>query len=176
MASPEISPIDHCENKPCSTNNGSYENAAVMENHIFKKSRNKEEYMAWLLSYSCIFKIWHKVRKPTQPPPQQNAEMNQQNMMPDPLNALQTLASQGNRNAQMPGGPNPNQMGPGGPVAASNLLQTLNQQRPGQQMQQMQGIRGQMPMGAGPNQQMMQQMGGNMGGGMQMNVLVVVVV
>ncbi|XP_036345964.1 mediator of RNA polymerase II transcription subunit 15-like, partial [Rhagoletis pomonella] len=71
------------------------------------------------------------------------------------------------RNAQMPGGPNPNQMGPGGPVAASNLLQTLNQQRPGQQMQQLQSIRGQMPMAAGPNQQMMQQMGGEM----QMNVI-----
>ena len=92
--------------------------------------------------------------------------------MPDPLNALQTLASQGNRNAQMAAGPNPNQMGPGGPAAATNLLQTLSQQRPGQQMQQMQGIRGQMPMGASPNQQMMQQMSGNMGGGgMQMNVI-----
>lgn len=105
-------------------------------------------------------------------------------MMQDPLNALQNLASQGNRNAQTmpmgPGGPNPNQMAPGGPVAASNLLQTLNQQRPGQQMQQMQSIRGQMPMGGGnvsgpgqglnvvggPGQQMLGQMSG-----MQMNVM-----
>uniref|UniRef100_A0A034WK64 Mediator of RNA polymerase II transcription subunit 15 n=1 Tax=Bactrocera dorsalis TaxID=27457 RepID=A0A034WK64_BACDO len=146
-------------------------NASVMENHIFKKSRSKEEYMGLVAKLFMHFQDLAQ-RKPTQPPPQQNTEMNQQGMMPDPLNALQTLASQGNRNAQMAGGPNPNQMGPGGPAAATNLLQTLSQQRPGQQMQQMQGIRGQMPMSAGPNQQMMQQMSGNMGGGgMQMNVI-----
>ena len=106
--------------------------------------------------------------------------------MQDPLNALQTLASQGNRNPQMmsmPGGPNV-QQGPAGAAPASNLLQTLNQQRPGQQqMQQMQGIRPQMAMGAGGpgqqqgnivgtgpgQQQIMPQMGGP--GGLQMNVM-----
>lgn len=49
--------------------------------------------------------------RPQQAPPP-NAEIPQQNMMQDPLNALQTLASQGNRNPQMmsmPGGPNAQQ-------------------------------------------------------------------
>lgn len=66
-----------------------------------------------------------------QPPP--NSDIGNGNIMQDPLNALQNLASQGNRNAQMlpMPGPNPNQMAAGNVVgvnaAASNLLQTLNQ-------------------------------------------------
>lgn len=67
--------------------------------------------------------------------------------MPDPINALQTLATQGTRNNQMMGmGPGPQ----GPPITASNLLQTLNQ-RPGQVMQgnmpgQMPVMQGNMPM------------------------------
>lgn len=96
-------------------------------------------------------------KQPQQAAPN-NPEMSQQNMVQDPLNALQNLASQGNRNQMMgAGGPNANQMsgGPGVGPAASNLLQTLNQQRPGQQQQH----------------QMMAQMGGPGAGGMQMNVM-----
>ncbi|XP_065357329.1 mediator of RNA polymerase II transcription subunit 15 [Calliphora vicina] len=169
-----------------STGQDGIKNAGVMENHIFKKSKNKDEYLGLVAKLFMHFKDLSQ-RRPQQAP-QPNAEMGQQNMMQDPLNALQNLASQGNRNPQMmsmPGGPNVQQgAGPGGPVPASNLLQTLNQQRPGQQqMQQMQGIRPQMAMGAGGpgqqqgnivgsgpgQQQMMPQMGGP--GGLQMNVM-----
>lgn len=81
--------------------------------------------------------------------------------MPDPINALQNLASQGSRNnSQMMGGmggPQPGQMaGPQQmpPITASNLLQTLN--RPGQNMNNMTGVRPGMGMvpngGQMPNQ------------------------
>lgn len=85
--------------------------------------------------------------------------------MPDPINALQNLASQGTRNnAQMMGGmggPQQNQIGgpqqmP--PITASNLLQTLN--RPGQNM--MPGVR--PTMGMVPN-------GGQMANQLQGQVL-----
>lgn len=81
--------------------------------------------------------------------------------MPDPINALQNLASQGTRNNSQimggMGGPQQNQMGgpqqmP--PITASNLLQTLN--RPGQNMSNMPGVRPTMGMvpngGQIPNQ------------------------
>lgn len=66
--------------------------------------------------------------------------------MQDPINALQTLASQGTRTNQMMGMGGP-QAGPMGgpqampPIAASNLLQNLNQ-RPGQGLQGLQGLQG----------------------------------
>lgn len=53
--------------------------------------------------------------------------------MPDPINALQTLASQGSRNNQMMGmAGGPQSVSMGGPqqmpsISATNLLQTLNQ-------------------------------------------------
>lgn len=58
---------------------------------------------------------------------QDGGNPNQQGGMPDPINALQTLATQGTRPPMMGG-----QMGPGGPMNqmgggnASNLLNTLN--------------------------------------------------
>lgn len=69
--------------------------------------------------------------------------------MPDPINALQNLASQGTRNNQMmgmggvgpPGGSQSVPMGGGPqqiPNIASNLLQTLNR-GPGQGIQNLQG-------------------------------------
>lgn len=65
--------------------------------------------------------------------------------MPDPINALQNLASQGTRNNQMMGmaGAQQGPMGPQNmtPITASNLLQTLNQ-RPGQTLQGLQGLQG----------------------------------
>ncbi|XP_039146931.1 mediator of RNA polymerase II transcription subunit 15 [Drosophila simulans] len=159
-------------------------NAGVMENHIFRKSRTKDEYLGLVAKLFMHYKDMSRKSQQQQqqqqqqggPPP--NAEMGGgQNMMQDPLNALQNLASQGNRNPQMmPMGAGGGAPVPGGPGTASNLLQSLNQQRPGQQqMQPMPNIRGQMPMGAGGAgaQQMMQvqqmQQGGNAPG--VMNVM-----
>jgi len=159
-------------------------NAGVMENHIFRKSRTKDEYLGLVAKLFMHYKDMSRKSQQQQqqqqqqggPPP--NAEMGGgQNMMQDPLNALQNLASQGNRNPQMmPMGAGGGAPVPGGPGTASNLLQSLNQQRPGQQqMQPMSNIRGQMPMGAGGAgaQQMMQvqqmQQGGNAPG--VMNVM-----
>lgn len=108
---------------------------------------------------------------------------NQGGLAPDPINALQNLASQGSRNQMMNmGGPqsqmqqhgNPGmasmqaQMGQQGPIVsqggpqaqtATNLLQTLN--RPQLNMQLQNKLGG--AMGMVPNQG---QMGGNMVGGM----------
>lgn len=74
--------------------------------------------------------------------------------MPDPINALQNLASQGSRNPMMNMGPQPGQMGGPQQGTATNLLQTLNR---------------------GPTQQMMMgnmpgNMPGNMGGNLPMQV------
>lgn len=66
--------------------------------------------------------------------------------MPDPINALQNLASQGTRNNQMMGMAGAQAAPMGGPqnmtpITASNLLQNLNQ-RPGQTLQGLQGLQG----------------------------------
>lgn len=88
--------------------------------------------------------------------------------MPDPINALQTLASQGTRNNNPMMGMGGPQSGPMGgpqqmpPITASNLLQTLN--RPGQNMSNIQVRQG---MGMVPNNGPMQNsMGGQMQGQM----------
>ncbi|XP_058453733.1 mediator of RNA polymerase II transcription subunit 15 [Malaya genurostris] len=109
----------------------SSKNALEMENHVFTKARNKDEYLGYVARL-----ILHVREMNSKNKNQQNANTNQdggnsgqQGGMPDPINALQTLASQGTR-PQMMGG----QMGPGGPMGggqmgtgnASNLLQTLN--------------------------------------------------
>uniref|UniRef100_A0A6P4F5D1 Mediator of RNA polymerase II transcription subunit 15 n=1 Tax=Drosophila rhopaloa TaxID=1041015 RepID=A0A6P4F5D1_DRORH len=158
-------------------------NASVMENHIFRKSRTKDEYLGLVAKLFMHYKDMSRKSQQQQQQqqqqqggPPQNPEMGGgQNMMQDPLNALQNLASQGNRNPQMmPMGAGGAPVA-GGPGTASNLLQSLNQQRPGQQqMQPMPNIRGQMPMGSGGGggaQQMMQQQmqGGNAPG--VMNVM-----
>lgn len=65
--------------------------------------------------------------------------------MPDPINALQNLASQGSRNPMMNMGPQPGQMGgPPQQTTATNLLQTLNR-GPGQPMM-MGNMQSNMPM------------------------------
>lgn len=53
--------------------------------------------------------------------------------MPDPINALQNLASQGSRNPMINMGPQSGQMGGPQQPTATNLLQTLSR-GPGQQM------------------------------------------
>lgn len=63
--------------------------------------------------------------------------------MPDPINALQNLASQGSRNSMMTMGPQPGQMGGPQQGTATNLLQTLNR-GPAQQMM-MGNMPGNMP-------------------------------
>lgn len=114
------------------------------------------------MRYLLLNQFFNLGKIPQGPPPNVEMVAAQQNMMQDPLNALQNLASQGNRQQMMglsggPGGgpvngpgsgPGQQMATPGGPVAASSLLQSLNQQRPGQQqMPQMQGLRPQMTMG-----------------------------
>lgn len=134
-------------------------NSIDMENHVFMKAKTKEEYLGFVARLilhvremskfyspemgSCLNKIFVL-----------DTKKGAQNGMPDPINALQNLASQGNRNnAQMMGGMGGSQPGQmGGPqqmpsITASNLLQTLN--RPGQNMNNMPGVR--TGMGMVPN-------------------------
>lgn len=140
-------------------------NPTSLENHIFTKSNSREEYVQYaskLISHfrNQINQNQNKQMQQQQQQHKQEIEMavgqgGPPNMIPDPINALQNLASQGSRpvsTGQMPGPGGQMQQGvpmQGGPnnINASNLLQTLNQQRPGQQPQQnqqMQGMRGQM--------------------------------
>ncbi|CAG5048317.1 unnamed protein product [Parnassius apollo] len=176
-------------------------NSSEMENHVYMKAKTREEYM------NMVAKLILHVREMSQPkqnqagtamqgPNQNQAGPNQQvqsqpgqvpqgpnsqtGLAPDPINALQNLASQGTRNQMMNMGqgqmqqqgvlgPNPGmaglqaqigQQGPivsqGGPQSqtATNLLQTLNQ-RPQLNMQ----LQNKLSMGMVPNQN---QMGNNM--------------
>lgn len=140
----------------------SSKNGLEMENHVFQKARNKDEYLGYVARL-----ILHVREMNSKNKNQQNAvggqdggNPGQQGGMPDPINALQTLASQGTRPPMMGG-----QMGPNGPMGAgnaSNLLQTLN--RPQMPMTGgMAGMQGDNRVGAMvPNQ-----MGGMMPGQMQ---------
>ncbi|XP_073941346.1 LOW QUALITY PROTEIN: mediator complex subunit 15 [Choristoneura fumiferana] len=175
-------------------------NSSEMENHVFMKAKTREEYM------NMVAKLILHVREMSQPKQNQAPNMqgpnqnqggpnpqvqNQQGqgqqgpsqpgLAPDPINALQNLASQGTRNQMMNIGPQgqmqqqgvmgPNQgmgmqgqMGQQGPInsqgpqaqTATNLLQTLNQ-RPQLNMN-LQGKLG-GAMGMVPNQPPMGGMG-----------------
>ncbi|XP_047987105.1 mediator of RNA polymerase II transcription subunit 15 [Leguminivora glycinivorella] len=160
-------------------------NSSEMENHVFNKAKTREEYMNMVAK--LILHVREMSAQPKQnqgqamqgpnqnqagPNPQQNQQPNQQGpsqpgLAPDPINALQNLASQGTRNQMMNigpqgqmqqqgvMGPNPGmmqgQMGQqtivsqGQPQTATNLLQTLNQ-RPQLNMLQgkLQGAMGMM--------------------------------
>ncbi|KAL4719491.1 hypothetical protein ACJJTC_002122 [Scirpophaga incertulas] len=179
-------------------------NSSEMENHVFSKAKTREEYM------NMVAKLILHVREMSQPKQNQGAPNMQapnqgqqgpnpqgqpgqaqqtpnaqSGMQPDPINALQNLASQGSRNQMMMGpqgqmqqqgvlGPNPSmagmqQMGQQGPIVsqggpqaqtATNLLQTLTQ-RPQMNMQLPNKLGG--GMGMVPNQG---QMGNTMVGGM----------
>lgn len=164
-------------------------NSIEMENHVFQKAKNKEEYLSFVAR--LILHVREMNSKKGQPGPMNGVPGGQQQQapgMPDPINALQNLASQGSRNAMvgMGGPPQPGQMGSG--QGAANLLQTLNRGPGGQQIMMGGGMPGNMAMqvprmqnmGMAPNNQMpgqmpMQlqgqmagQMGGQMGGQMQM--------
>ncbi|XP_013147176.1 PREDICTED: mediator of RNA polymerase II transcription subunit 15 isoform X2 [Papilio polytes] len=176
-------------------------NSSEMENHVYMKAKTREEYM------NMVAKLILHVREMSQPKQNQaggamqgsnqnqpgpNTQVqaqqsqapqgpnSQSGLAPDPINALQNLASQGTRNQMMNMGqgqmqqqgvmgPNPGmgglqaQIGQQGPIvsqggpqsqAATNLLQTLNQ-RPPLNMQ----LQNKLGMGMVPNQN---QMGNNM--------------
>lgn len=149
-------------------------NSMEMESHVFQKARSKEEYLGFVAR--LILHVREMSTKKT--------GMNGPNQggpgMPDPINALQNLASQGSRNSQMIGGmgtpPQGQQMGGSqqvGPQNATNLLQTLNR-GPAPGMGNMPvGMQGNMSNTIQPN---MAQMGGQMAGnipvGMQGNMAV----
>ncbi|CAG9769099.1 unnamed protein product [Ceutorhynchus assimilis] len=163
-------------------------NSVEMENHVYQKAKNKEEYLSFVARLILHVREMIPIidSKKGQPGPMGGVPGAQQQQPPgiqDPINALQNLASQGSRNSMvMSGPPQPGQMG--GPGQGGNsLMQPMNQR----QIMMGGGMPGSMPMQVGPqnmnmppNNQMpgqmpMQlqgpmggQMGGQMGGGMQM--------
>ncbi|XP_049870982.1 mediator of RNA polymerase II transcription subunit 15 [Pectinophora gossypiella] len=180
-------------------------NSTEMENHVFIKAKNREEYMNMVAKLILHLREMSQPKQnqgapnmqgpnqnqqgpnqqvQNQPGPQQSGPNSQSGLAPDPINALQNLASQGSRNQMMnmgpqgqmqQMGPNPGmglqaQMGQQGPIVsqgpqaqtATNLLQTLNQ-RPQLNMQLPNKLGG--GMGMVPNQgQMGNNMVGQMGG------------
>ncbi|XP_029720029.1 mediator of RNA polymerase II transcription subunit 15 [Aedes albopictus] len=152
----------------------SSKNGLEMENHVFQKARNKDEYLGYVARLILHVREMNTKNKNQQNPAgsaQDGGNPNQQGGgMPDPINALQTLATQGTRPQMMggqmggpgPGGPMGNQMGGGG--NASNLLNTLN--RPQMPMTGgMANMQGRVGAMGGPNQ-MGGMMPGQMPGGM----------
>ncbi|KAH0954111.1 hypothetical protein HN011_011162 [Eciton burchellii] len=119
-------------------------NGTEMESHVFRKAKNKEEYLGFVAR--LILHV-REMKKDAVSNASGTTAANNPGM-PDPIGALQTLARQGTGNNQMMsmGGPGPNHQGiiPQ-PTAntATNLLQSLNQ-RPGQPMN-MPGMQNKMP-------------------------------
>ncbi|XP_041776687.1 mediator of RNA polymerase II transcription subunit 15 [Anopheles merus] len=163
----------------------SSKNGIEMENHVFHKARNKDEYLGFvarLILHVREMNTKHKNQQNAAAAAAAAAQQAQQDGggnssqqggggggggsgMPDPINALQNLASQGTRPQMMgqmgvgPGGPMGGQMGGAG--QASNLLHSL---RPQMQMGGMGGPMQGNRVGMGPGNQM----GGMMGGPNQM--------
>ncbi|ENN79019.1 hypothetical protein YQE_04521, partial [Dendroctonus ponderosae] len=97
-----------------------------MENHVFQKAKNREEYLSFVAR--LILHVREMNKKPGQLSGVPGGQQQQAPGMPDPINALQNLASQGSRNSMvgMGGPPQANQMrGPG--QGNANLLQPINQ-------------------------------------------------
>ncbi|KAL1512579.1 hypothetical protein ABEB36_002151 [Hypothenemus hampei] len=156
-------------------------NSLEMENHVFQKAKNKEEYL------SFVARLILHVREMNSKKGQQGATngapgppQHQGPCLPDPINALQNLASQGSRNAMvgMAGPPQAGQLtgsGPGGP----NLHQSLIRSQP--QVMMGGGMPMQVPRMQNMNTmtnnqmagQMTMQMPGQMGGGMPIQGTVV---
>nr|CAI5841497.1 unnamed protein product [Callosobruchus analis] len=105
-------------------------NSLEMESHVFQKAKNKEEYLGFVARL-----ILHvREMKPKQAGGMAGPGQGQGGPgMPDPINALQNLASQGTRNPMMNMGPQPGQMGGPQQATTTNLLQTINR-GPGQQL------------------------------------------
>ncbi|XP_071630221.1 mediator of RNA polymerase II transcription subunit 15-like isoform X1 [Temnothorax longispinosus] len=129
-------------------------NSMEMENHVFQKAKTKEEYLGFVARLILHVREMNSKKGAAGNAPGTAGTNNQG--MPDPIGALQTLARQGTGNNQMMGmgGPGPNHQGiiPQPPAnTATNLLQSLNQ-RPGQPMN-MPGMQNKMPgMGMMPSQ------------------------
>uniref|UniRef100_A0A8W7P774 Mediator of RNA polymerase II transcription subunit 15 n=1 Tax=Anopheles coluzzii TaxID=1518534 RepID=A0A8W7P774_ANOCL len=166
----------------------SSKNGIEMENHVFHKARNKDEYLGFvarLILHVREMNTKHKNQQNAAAAAAAAAQQAQQDGggnssqqggggggggsgMPDPINALQNLASQGTRPQMMgqmgvgPGGPMGGQMGGAG--QASNLLHSL---RPQMQMGGMGGPMQGNRVGMGPGNQM----GGMMGGPNQMQAM-----
>ncbi|KAF5271366.1 hypothetical protein FQA39_LY08164 [Lamprigera yunnana] len=141
-------------------------NSIEMENHVYQKAKTKDEYLGFVARL-----ILHVREMNTKKGNEMNPGTVQGSPgMPDPINALQTLASQGSRNNQMMGmGVPQQQVQMGGSqqmpsIPATNLLQNLNR-GPNQGMNNMQ-TRPTMVMGNnGPmNNQMGNQLAGQMSG------------
>ncbi|XP_053673491.1 mediator of RNA polymerase II transcription subunit 15-like [Anopheles nili] len=149
-------------------------NGIEMENRVFHKTCNKDEYLRFVARYILRVREMNTKHKNQQNAAAAAAQQAQQDGtgntsqggggMPDPINALQNLASQGTRPQMMgqmgvgPGGPMGGQMGGAG--NASNLLHSLRPQM------QMGGMGGPMQgnrvgMGPGPGNQMGGMMGPN---------------
>ncbi|KAG5321360.1 MED15 polymerase, partial [Pseudoatta argentina] len=127
-------------------------NSIEMENHVFQKAKSKEEYLGFVARLILHVREMNSKKSATGNAPG-NAGTNNQGM-PDPIGALQTLARQGTGNNQMMnmGGPNHQGIISQPPTnTATNLLQSLNQ-RPAQPIN-MPGIQNKMPgMGMMPSQ------------------------
>ncbi|XP_029049565.1 mediator of RNA polymerase II transcription subunit 15-like [Osmia bicornis bicornis] len=129
-------------------------NSIEMENHVFQKAKTKEEYLAFVARLILHVRELSSKQKAGGSAPATVGSGNQ--VMPDPIGALQTLARQGTGNNQMMNmngpGSNPQGIIPQPPAnTATNLLQSLNQ-RPGQPIT-MQGMQSKMPgMGMMPTQ------------------------
>ncbi|XP_050100117.1 mediator of RNA polymerase II transcription subunit 15 [Anopheles aquasalis] len=153
----------------------SSKNGIEMENHVFHKARNKDEYLGFVARLILHVREMNSKHKNQQnaaaaAAQQEGGNASQQGGgggggggMPDPINALQTLASQGTRPQMMgqmgPGGPMGGQMGGGN--ANPNMLHTPRLQMAMGGMAGMQGGN-RVGMGPGPNQ-----MGGMMPNQMQ---------
>ncbi|XP_018374685.1 PREDICTED: mediator of RNA polymerase II transcription subunit 15-like isoform X1 [Trachymyrmex cornetzi] len=81
-------------------------NSIEMENHVFQKAKSKEEYLGFVARLILHVREMNSKKSATGNAPGTAGTNNQG--MPDPIGALQTLARQGTGNNQMIsiGGPN----------------------------------------------------------------------
>jgi mediator of RNA polymerase II transcription subunit 15 len=124
-------------------------NSLEMENHVFQKAKSKEEYLGYVARLILHVREMNTKKGAGMGVPGANQGAPG---VPDPINALQTLAIQGTRNPLMTmGGSQQAPMGAQQQITATNLLQTLNR-GPGQAMSNMQQTMQPRPnMGMGPN-------------------------
>ncbi|XP_018336602.1 mediator of RNA polymerase II transcription subunit 15 isoform X2 [Agrilus planipennis] len=143
-------------------------NSVEMESHVFQKAKTREEYLGFVARLILHVREMNTKKGAANMPGPGGGQPGAG--MPDPINALQNLASQGSRNNQMMGMGGPQGGHLGGPqqmppISASNLLQTLNR-GPGQNLNNMPGnMQPRPPMMMSPNGGPIPgQMGNQMGG------------
>ncbi|XP_044766081.1 mediator of RNA polymerase II transcription subunit 15 isoform X2 [Coccinella septempunctata] len=139
-------------------------NSIEMENHVYLKAKTREEYLGF------VARLILHVREMNNKKTGMQAGQPQAGGMPDPINALQNLASQGTRNNQMLNmGPQQNPMGGPQQQMGVNVFQAIGRGPGGAipnmqaNMQNRMGANG-AQMGNQMNSQMggMNQMGGQM--------------